>query len=247
MHRTNGISGTHQACAACKHQRKRCTDKCILAPFFPAEKVREFQAVHKVFGVSNVQKLVRNLLNDEDRKRATDSLVWEALCRQKDPILGPYGEYRKIYDELKSYQTQAQAQVHHQAGQYMAQNGHNNGSVYKSGNGLLGWSVNTNGSGGINNKVNYSGGISDNVALVDCIRAQCGPVIGSGLYGNCGSQDDLNGAEKMRQDIDASVGSVVPPQQHLMNGFSQHYYLPGEYMFNMFDGDRLEKFRNSIH
>ncbi|XP_021848128.2 LOB domain-containing protein 2 [Spinacia oleracea] len=232
MHRTNGISGTHQACAACKHQRKRCTDKCILAPFFPAEKVREFQAVHKVFGVSNVQKMVRTLHNDEDRKQATDSLVWEALCRQKDPVLGPYGEYRKIYDELKSYQNQAQTQiqVHHQTGQYVAQNGHSNGSIYKTGNGLIGWSVNTNGSGGINNKMNYNGGINDNVALVDCIRAQCGPVIGSGLYGNCVSQDDMHGGEKMRQDIDVSVGSIVPQQQHIMNGFNhgQHYYIPSE-------------------
>ncbi|KAL2903138.1 LOB domain-containing protein 2 [Bienertia sinuspersici] len=178
--------------------------------------------------------MVRNLLNDEDRKRAADSLVWEALCRQKDPILGPYGEFRKIYDELKSYQTHqaqtqvVQTQVHHQTGQFVSQNGHTNGSVYKTGNGLIGWSVSTNGSGSINNKMSYNGGINDNVALVDCIRAQCGPVIGSGLYGNCGSQDDLHGAEGMRQDIDVSVGSVVPTQQHLMNGFNQHYYLPGE-------------------
>ncbi|KAL2937918.1 LOB domain-containing protein 2 [Bienertia sinuspersici] len=170
--------------------------------------------------------MVRNLLNDEDRKRAADSLVWEALCRQKDPILGPYGEFRKIYDELKSYQTQV---VQTQTGQFVAPNGHTNGSVYKNGNGLIGWNVTTNGSGSINNKMSYNGGINDNVALVDCIRAQCGPVIGSGLYGNCGSQDDLHGAEKMRQEIDVSVGSVVPPQQHLINGFNQHYYLPGEY------------------
>ncbi|CAO2812965.1 unnamed protein product [Amaranthus hypochondriacus] len=228
MNRNNGISSTHQACAACKHQRKRCTDKCILAPFFPAEKVREFQAVHKVFGVSNVQKMVRNLVSDEDRKRAADSLVWEALCRQKDPVLGPYGEYRKINDELKSYQSQGQSQMlHHQLNPFVTQNGLNNGSGHKSGNGLIGWSINTNGSGGISSKMNYSG-MSDNVALVDCIRAQCGPVLGSGLYGNCGSHEDLHGVEKMRHNLDANVGSILHPQQHIMNGFNQHYYLPGQ-------------------
>ncbi|KAL2937919.1 LOB domain-containing protein 2 [Bienertia sinuspersici] len=99
--------------------------------------------------------MVRNLLNDEDRKRAADSLVWEALCRQKDPILGPYGEFRKIYDELKSYQTQV---VQTQTGQFVAPNGHTNGSVYKNGNGLIGWNVTTNGSGSINNKMSYNGG-----------------------------------------------------------------------------------------
>ncbi|GAB2272664.1 LOB domain-containing protein 2 [Dionaea muscipula] len=95
MQRNNGIQGTHQACAACKHQRKKCTEKCILAPFFAADKTREFQAVHKVFGVSNVQKIIKSL-SEEDRKRAADSLVWEAFCRQKDPVLGPYAEYMNL-------------------------------------------------------------------------------------------------------------------------------------------------------
>ncbi|KAJ8439970.1 hypothetical protein Cgig2_008353 [Carnegiea gigantea] len=230
MHRTNGISGSHQACAACKHQRKKCTDKCILAPFFPAEKIREFQAVHKVFGVSNVQKMVKNLFNDEDRKRAADSLVWEALCRQKDPVLGPYGEYRKIYEELKFYQAQtqtnaqAQPQPQHQQAPLATQNGHNNGLVYKTGPGLIGWSINNNGSLG-NNKVNGGGGIHENVALVDCIRAHCSPVMDSGVYGNYGSQNNLHIAEKMRQDGNGNIGSTVPAQQHVVNGFNQHYYL----------------------
>ncbi|KAE8076062.1 hypothetical protein FH972_014735 [Carpinus fangiana] len=34
---------------------------------------------------------------------AVDLLVWEASCRQKDPVLGPYGEYRKVFDELNMY------------------------------------------------------------------------------------------------------------------------------------------------
>ncbi|XP_057453052.1 LOB domain-containing protein 2 [Lotus japonicus] len=96
--RTNG---THFACAACKHQRKKCNENCILAPVFPASKTREFHAVHKVFGVSNVTKLVKIAKDEEDRRRVLDSLIWEAMCRQKDPILGPYGEYMKIYNEYK--------------------------------------------------------------------------------------------------------------------------------------------------
>lgn len=94
----NGTS--HPACAACKHQRKKCSVNCILAPYFPASRNREFQAVHKIFGVSNITKLVKNA-RDDDRRRVVESLVWEAFCRQRDPILGPYGEYRKVYDEYK--------------------------------------------------------------------------------------------------------------------------------------------------
>uniref|UniRef100_A0A7N0TIX7 LOB domain-containing protein n=1 Tax=Kalanchoe fedtschenkoi TaxID=63787 RepID=A0A7N0TIX7_KALFE len=103
-------SATRTACAACKHQRKRCDEKCILAPYFPSDRTREFQAVHKVFGLSNLQKMVRSL-SEEDKRRATDSLIWEAFCRQKDPVLGPYGEYRRLFDELKLYKSQLQLPI----------------------------------------------------------------------------------------------------------------------------------------
>ncbi|XP_047165209.1 LOB domain-containing protein 2-like [Vigna umbellata] len=107
-------SGMHPACAACKHQRKKCSENCILAPYFPSNRSREFHAVHKVFGVSNITKLVKNARED-DRRRVVDSLTWEACCRQRDPIHGPYGEYTKVFneykkvlDELKRFRSQHQ-------------------------------------------------------------------------------------------------------------------------------------------
>ncbi|KAM7271494.1 hypothetical protein ACFE04_030708 [Oxalis oulophora] len=105
----NGNSNVHQACASCKHQRKKCPSDCVLAPYFPADKTRDFQAVHKVFGVANVGRFLRSV-KEEERKYVAHSLIWEAYCRQKDPILGPYGEYKKIFDELKLYKTQNQNQ-----------------------------------------------------------------------------------------------------------------------------------------
>jgi len=112
MQRNN--NGMHPACAACKHQRKKCSENCILAPYFPSNRSREFHAVHKVFGVSNITKLVKNARED-DRRRVVDSLTWEACCRQRDPIHGPYGEYTKVYneykkvlDELKRFRSQHQ-------------------------------------------------------------------------------------------------------------------------------------------
>ncbi|KAG5149874.1 hypothetical protein JHK82_016755 [Glycine max] len=104
----------HPACAACKHQRKKCSENCILGPYFPSNKNQEFHAVHKVFGVSNITKLVKNA-KTEDRRKVVDSLIWEACCRQRDPIQGPYGEYTKVYneykkvlDELKRFKSQNQ-------------------------------------------------------------------------------------------------------------------------------------------
>ncbi|GMH11084.1 hypothetical protein Nepgr_012925 [Nepenthes gracilis] len=198
MQRNSGMPGTHQACAACKHQRKKCSEKCILAPYFPADRCREFQAVHKVFGVSNVQKIVRSLLNEEDRKRAADSLVWEAACRQKDPVLGPYGEYMKVYDELKLYKSQLVV-------------AHPNSSIYRSGAvGLIGWTGTTNGTLSSKN-VSHTNGNS---------------IIDSDHYGY-GSRH-LHGmvAEKARHDGEIA-GSMVSPRHQLINGFNQRYYLSG--------------------
>ncbi|XP_028807812.1 LOB domain-containing protein 2 [Neltuma alba] len=99
---------THAACAACKHQRKKCSMHCALAPYFPANRNREFQAVHKVFGVSNITKLVK-YVKEEHRRKVVESLIWEAFCRQQDPILGSYGQYKKVYDQY----TKLLQQFHH--------------------------------------------------------------------------------------------------------------------------------------
>lgn len=154
---TNNISNNsslHQACASCKHQRKKCNNECILSPYFPARKTKEFQAVHKVFGVSNVQKMVRTV-REEDRTKLSDSLTWEALWRQKDPVLGSYGEYRRICEELKLYKSL----VHNQPflgwdnNQREFNNNNKNGLAMNS-SGSGGFSVNNNGIGGNREIVN---------------------------------------------------------------------------------------------
>lgn len=151
---TNNISNNsslHQACASCKHQRKKCNNECILSPYFPARKTKEFQAVHKVFGVSNVQKMVRTV-REEDRTKLSDSLTWEALWRQKDPILGSYGEYRRICEELKLYKSL----VHNQPllGWDNNNNNNKNGLLAMNSSGAGGFSVNNNGIGGNREIVN---------------------------------------------------------------------------------------------
>ena len=144
---SNNNPSSHQACASCKHQRKKCNNECILSPYFPARKNKEFQAVHKVFGVSNVQKMVRTV-REEDRTKLSESLTWEALWRQKDPVLGSYGEYRRISEELKVYKSL----VHNQPligwdnNQRVLNNNNKNGlAVNSSGSG--GFTVNNNGVG----------------------------------------------------------------------------------------------------
>ncbi|XP_058103359.1 LOB domain-containing protein 2 [Magnolia sinica] len=91
----------HQACASCKHQRKGCRPDCVLAPYFPVEKTQKFQAVHKVFGVSNTQKLIKDLDTKENQSKAVSSIIWEAEWRLLDPINGCWGEYKKLLEEVK--------------------------------------------------------------------------------------------------------------------------------------------------
>lgn len=45
-------------CAACKLLRRRCAEECPFSPYFSPHEPHKFAAVHKVFGASNVSKLL---------------------------------------------------------------------------------------------------------------------------------------------------------------------------------------------
>lgn len=202
----NGAQAANPACAACKHQRKKCTESCILAPYFPANRSREFQAVHKLFGVSNVTKILKNLM-EEDRKAAVESMVWEASCRQKDPVLGPYGEYARVFDELKNYKSQLPG----------------GGIGYKVVDpNLMGWS----GTNGIHDKgMANGGGVVGNTLNYNNIPDNGNGIVDSNLYGYSLDYED----KVIREENVASGG--VPLQQNSINGFNhQQYYHPGNYL-----------------
>lgn len=46
-------------CAACKILRRRCADKCVLAPYFPPTEPAKFTIAHRVFGASNIIKFLQ--------------------------------------------------------------------------------------------------------------------------------------------------------------------------------------------
>ncbi|WCJ30867.1 LOB domain-containing protein 2 [Euphorbia peplus] len=214
----NGNNNTviaHPACASCKHQRKKCAEDCVLAPYFPAARSREFQAVHRVFGVSNVAKLVKSV-REEDRKSVADSLVWEACCRQNDPILGPLGEFRKIQEELKLFKAQKQTQNHHQLGQQSL--------MFSNNNHHANWNVNGN---------SYDNGI-----IVDPSSFINNYPINNP---NNGSNNYVLGLEKVRKQEKDLSHCIVPlhsqPQQQLSVN-QQQYYLSGQ--FGSINGKTME-------
>lgn len=201
---SNTIGSTHPACASCKHQRKKCNNDCILAPYFPADKNREFQAVHKVFGVSNVQKLIRNL-KGEDQKKAVESLVWEASCRQKDPVQGPYGEYKRVCDELTLYKNQIQ----------MMQLPGQGATMFKLGMPMMGWNgnhgmINNNNN---NNMLNFN---QENDKLIFDSNTYCYP---------------STNVERLKNDhvgVDVTLTPQIQQQQQMQYPINQ-FYLSGQF------------------
>ncbi|KAL6536907.1 hypothetical protein OROHE_012491 [Orobanche hederae] len=216
MQRSNGPS----ACASCKHQRKKCTNKCVLAPFFPVGKAREFLAVHKVFGVSNVTKIITNL-GEEERKVAVDSLIWEALCRQRDPVLGPYGDYRRICEELRLYKSQFQQYCHHQVPAAQESIAYKAASAATQGLNM-GW-TNTNSSKVVNNN-NIGGGGGGGTNNFHGSA-------GNSMFDFCPygySSHHIRDTEKQRAEIE-NGSALLLPQQHLNSGFNQQYIITGIY------------------
>ncbi|GAB2223770.1 hypothetical protein Droror1_Dr00004510 [Drosera rotundifolia] len=80
--------GTSQACAACKYQRRKCTPECPLAPYFPTDQPKMFQNAHRLFGVSNICKMLERLPDASLKNEAMASIIYEANVWDKYPING---------------------------------------------------------------------------------------------------------------------------------------------------------------
>ncbi|KAG4950454.1 hypothetical protein JHK82_043811 [Glycine max] len=107
--------GTMSPCAACKLLRRRCTPDCAFAPYFPADEPQKFDSVHKVFGASNVNKMLKEL-PEHQRSDAVSSMVYEAKARVRDPVYGCVGAISSLQQQVDVLQTQlalAQAEVVH--------------------------------------------------------------------------------------------------------------------------------------
>ncbi|KAJ8643452.1 hypothetical protein MRB53_005200 [Persea americana] len=83
--------GTSQACAACKYQRRKCITDCPLAPYFPPDQPKQFQNAHRLFGVSNIVKILKQLDNTSQKMEAMRSIVCQANIREQHPVHGCLG------------------------------------------------------------------------------------------------------------------------------------------------------------
>ncbi|RLN40466.1 hypothetical protein C2845_PM01G42800 [Panicum miliaceum] len=111
-----GASPGIRRCAACKNQRRRCSQDCILAPYFPASDPQRYACVQRVFSASNVARMLQNLPIHE-RGKAADMMAMEAHQRVQDPVYGCAGIVNRLHGEIRAVQcelatTQAQIAVH---------------------------------------------------------------------------------------------------------------------------------------
>ncbi|RCV40529.1 hypothetical protein SETIT_9G061700v2 [Setaria italica] len=110
-----GRSGSRR-CAACKNLRRKCAQDCILAPYFPASDPQRYGCVQRVFGASNIARMLQSLPAHE-RGKAADTIAAEARWRVQDPVYGCAGIVGRLQGEIKAAQcelawTRAQIAVH---------------------------------------------------------------------------------------------------------------------------------------
>ncbi|KAK9134084.1 hypothetical protein Scep_013612 [Stephania cephalantha] len=97
-------NSTH--CAACKYFRRRCPEDCILAPYFPSNNPQRFSCVHKIFGTSNITRMLE-ILPVHQRATAANCMYYEAERRVEDPVYGCV----KIIERLEKEKNEMQREL----------------------------------------------------------------------------------------------------------------------------------------
>ncbi|XP_065848675.1 LOB domain-containing protein 22-like [Euphorbia lathyris] len=94
------------ACAACKYQRRKCKPDCPLAPYFPPSSHRDFIAVHKLFGVSNILKTIRSFDSPAAKQASVNTMIFQAKARAADPVGGCHRIILILKNQILFYQNQ---------------------------------------------------------------------------------------------------------------------------------------------
>ncbi|XP_044494816.1 LOB domain-containing protein 16-like [Mangifera indica] len=99
-------NGSGSPCGACKFLRRKCASDCIFAPYFCSEQgPARFAAIHKVFGASNVSKLLLHV-PVADRCEAVVTIAYEAQARIRDPVYGCVAHIFALQQQVAMLQAQ---------------------------------------------------------------------------------------------------------------------------------------------
>ncbi|XP_020114183.1 LOB domain-containing protein 15 isoform X2 [Ananas comosus] len=103
-----GALNTITPCAACKLLRRRCAQECPFSPYFSPHEPNKFASVHKVFGASNVSKMLMEV-PEPQRADAANSLVYEANLRLRDPVYGCMGAIMALQQQVQALEAELEA------------------------------------------------------------------------------------------------------------------------------------------
>ncbi|KAL4383539.1 hypothetical protein GQ457_15G023550 [Hibiscus cannabinus] len=118
-------TGTGSPCGACKFLRRKCASDCVFAPYFCSEQgPARFASIHKVFGASNVSKLLLHIPAHE-RCEAVVTIAYEAEARLRDPVHGCVAQIFALQQQAACLQAQL-LQVKAQLAQNNAMNSSHN-------------------------------------------------------------------------------------------------------------------------
>ncbi|KAG5600186.1 hypothetical protein H5410_031556 [Solanum commersonii] len=101
----NTTLNTVTPCAACKLLRRRCAQECPFSPYFSPHEPQKFASVHKVFGASNVSKMLMEV-PESQRVDTANSLVYEANVRLRDPVYGCMGAISSLQQQVQALQAE---------------------------------------------------------------------------------------------------------------------------------------------
>ncbi|KAI3960087.1 hypothetical protein MKW98_016811 [Papaver atlanticum] len=103
---TGNGGGSGSPCGACKFLRRKCASDCVFAPYFCSEQgPARFAAIHKVFGASNVSKLLLHV-PVPDRCEAVVTIAYEAQARVRDPVYGCVAHIFALQQQVACLQAQ---------------------------------------------------------------------------------------------------------------------------------------------
>ncbi|CAL1399694.1 unnamed protein product [Linum trigynum] len=97
----NNSNGSTPACAACKYQRRKCAPDCVLAPYFPHDRQRQFLNAHKLFGVRKITKIIENLSTPAEKDEAMRAIIIQSDVRASDPVGGCYRIIRELQRQIE--------------------------------------------------------------------------------------------------------------------------------------------------
>ncbi|XAR49939.1 hypothetical protein NMG60_11004125 [Bertholletia excelsa] len=96
---TNRVNG-NQACAACKYRRRKCASDCLLSPYFPHNRHHQFRNAHRLFGVSNITKIIQHL-SPSQKDAAMQTIIFESNVHAADPVGGCYRIIRDLSRQIE--------------------------------------------------------------------------------------------------------------------------------------------------